>query len=526
MARLALDAGDAYYEVAVFNRTGNYKAAAPGSAENFILKNCAHGCAENDALDSADDNSGNFILKNSQSTLPPPPVQRDWLPPRPHDVDAADPKPHSRECADILRWRKPDASGRTRMGILKFRHRFMRAMESWFDAHGYTEIAMPVLVPAVNPEAHLALTRAESGWLSPSPELQMKRMLVGGFERIVSIGPVFRAREISARHNPEFTMAEWYHVWVPLETILDELEDLIASVWKHSPLNQGDGILRLARGKTITMDAHPWPRIPILDIVRNTLGLDLRGVTEAAELYERGYRAGLFAMENAGERYEQLFTRLWERCENALDYAAPVFITDWPAPLASLARLDPENSSIAKRAELLIAGMELANGFEELTNAAEQRARFMRDLETRREMAEDVGGCERDEAGKLHNEISDKTTAETHKPTESADDGRDEFKKLHIGIFRKLGEKTQNPEESELAKLGKLHNEISRNAGIRAGEKKQYPALPVMDEKFLEALEAGLPPSAGMALGFDRLCMLFTGAEKIRQVLPFASDEL
>jgi lysyl-tRNA synthetase class 2 len=357
------------------------------------------------------------------------------------------------------------------MEYLKSRHRFMRIAESWFDAHGYTQLPMPALLPSVNPEAHIALTEASGGWLSPSPELQMKRMLAGGFERIVSIGPVFRAREVSTIHNPEFTMAEWYHSWAPLETILDELEDLVTAIWRGSlptPELQKDGLLRLANGRTIRMDARPWPRVPICDIIQKALGLDMHGVVDTAELYALGLEHGRFTKDHAGERFEQLFTRLWERCEHTLDYDTPVFITEWPAPLASLARLSPDNPAVTLRAELLIAGVELANGFEELTDPAEQRARFGRDMETRRGLA---GRMEAEKAGskELQFEISDHTPPQ--KPT-------------------------------------------------------NHPAPLAIDEKFLEALDAGLPPCAGMALGFDRLCMLFTGAEEIRQVLPFAGDEL
>ena len=369
-------------------------------------------------------------------------------------TQAADSKADAKR-EDVLRWRKPDANGHSRMYYLQLRHRFLRRLQAWFDARGYTELALPVLVPAVNPEAHLALTWAETGWLSPSPELQMKRMLSGGFERIVSIGPVFRAREVSPRHNPEFTMVEWYHAWTSLDHVLDELEDLTYTLWTHSPLHSGDGFLRLADGKRIRMDARPWPRVPILKVIRGALGIDIFGVACPDELYARGARHGLFAPEHKGERYEELFTRLWERCEQALNFDTPVFITEWPSPLASLARRDPENPGVAKRAELMIAGIELANGFEELTDAEEQRARFERDMETRRQM-----------------------------------------------------------------------QSAKRMRGAADAESKARRALPKMDEKFLEALDAGLPPCAGMALGFERLSMLLAGAAEIRSLLPFGSDEL
>lgn len=327
---------------------------------------------------------------------------------------------------DILRWRRPDAAGHTRFHYLRQRDRIETLVRDWFRQEGFLHIPSPVLVPCPNPEAHFTITRTEGGCLITSPELQLKRLLTGGFERIYSLVPCFRGKETDDDHNPEFTMLEWYRAGGTLDDMADDLEKLLTFV-------------QAGLADRLPFPAPPWPRASCATLVAEKTGLEIGGAVTASDLYARGLAAGLFTREQERESFSLLFSRLWSRFEADLGREAPLFITGWPLPLASLAAVDPDDGSSALRMELVAGGLELANGFRELTDPVEQRRRMEAELAARREAA--------------------------------------------LPLF-------------------------------------------ALDEKFLQSVAAGLPESAGMALGFDRLCMLLTGAPSIRGVLPFAADEL
>lgn len=340
---------------------------------------------------------------------------------------------------DVLRWRKPDGQGRSRMSLLRYRHRLMRRVEAWFDQEGFLQVQIPAALPAVNPEAHFDFISGEGCILSTSPELQMKRMLVGGFERIMALGPCYRGHESSSRHNPEFWMLEWYRSGATLDTILQDTESLVRECALEAPAVDSTGLLTCPDGTGVRLTGSPWPRIPAGQLIEDALGIDIGQCTDATELYSRMQQAGLAEGVQAGESFEQLFSRLWAASENNIPRGTPCFITEWPAPVASLARLDPDRPWLAERAELVIAGLELSNGFCELTDHVEQRRRF------------------------------------------------------------------------------EFESTVRKQRGLP-------PVAP--DTVFLDSLGAGMPPSAGMALGFDRLTMLLSGTDTIRDVLTFAQDEL
>jgi lysyl-tRNA synthetase class 2 len=326
---------------------------------------------------------------------------------------------------DILRWRRPAGTGHSRFHYLRQRDRIETLVREWFHREGFLHVASPVLVPCPNPEAHITITRADGGCLITSPELQLKRMLTGGFERIFSLVPCFRGKETDDDHNPEFTMLEWYRVGGTLDDMARDLERLLIFVQEHL-------------ADRCPFPAPPWPRQSCAALVA-----EKRGSRSGERPRVRALRAGacrrtLYAGSGAG-LFRPLFSRLWSRFEAELGRDTPLFITGWPLPLASLAAVDPEDATQALRMELVAGGLELANGFRELTDPEEQRRRM----------------------------------------------------------------------EAELAA-------------------RQAASLPMfsLDEQFLRSVAAGLPESAGMALGFDRLCMLLTGAPSIRAVLPFAADEL
>ena len=346
------------------------------------------------------------------------------------------------EGGDALRWRKPGQAA-SRMAFLRLRARILSEVRGYFAEEGFLEVDTPVLVPAPTPEPQFTPIAAGGSYLITSPEFQLKRMLVGGFEKIYRIGPVFRGGEAGGHHNPEFTMLEWYRTHQDLEAMAADLEGLLgrlaplarqgtASPAAQVPAPPGNAALAPALAR------RPFPRATIVELFRRHLKMDMGGVTTVAALCRAALAAGVKEARELPDNFEQAFFALWDRIEAKLG-TEPLLVCEWPAPLASLARLKADDPSVAERMELYAGGLELANGFAELTDPTEQRRRF----------------------------------------------------------------------ESDLA--------------ARAAQ--GLPALP-LDERFLAALEQGMPPAAGMALGMERLVMLIGGADHIRQVLPFAADEL
>ena len=342
------------------------------------------------------------------------------------------------EQGDGLRWRRPEAE-QSRMSFLRQRHKIIREIRTYFDEQGFVEVETPTWVVAPNPEPQFDVVPAGEGHLITSPEFHLKRLLVGGMEKIYRLGPVFRGAEVGQHHNPEFTLLEWYRAHEGLESMSVDLEAICARVapFMLEEVNQGIPKAVLEGGK--------FPQRPVAELFTEYLGLNLQGVTTVAGLRDSlitgiktgALEPGLPSPEDLPEVFEQAFFMLWDKLETRFP-PTPLLVTEWPAPLASLARLKPEDPTVALRMELYAGGLELANGFDELTDAVEQRQRFEADITARQE------------------------------------------------------------------------------AGL--------PQVK-LDEKFLAALEQGMPPAAGMALGIDRLVMLLTGATHIRQVLPFDFDE-
>jgi lysyl-tRNA synthetase class 2 len=335
---------------------------------------------------------------------------------------------------DALRWRRP-AQAPSRMRLLRLRHQVVRALREHFDRQDFTEVETPALARAPSPEPHFTPLAAGPDFLITSPEFHLKRLLVGGFEKIYRLGPVFRGGEIGRHHNPEFTLLEWYRAGADSRALA---EDLAAVLRRVAPLGA-------ALAAELPAPARPAPEAPpgalpqatMAELFRRHLGLDLRGITRGADLRAAALAAGVPGAERLSEDFERAFSTLWVEIEPRFG-PEPFLVTDWPAPLASLARLKPGDPALAERMELYAGGLELANGFAELTDPAEQRERFRANLAQRRE--------------------------------------------------------------------------------------RGLPAVP-LDEAFLAALEEGLPPCAGMALGVDRLVMWVAGVDDIRRVLPFAHDE-
>jgi lysyl-tRNA synthetase class 2 len=296
------------------------------------------------------------------------------------------------------------------VGILKLRAQLLQSIRRFFEDRGFIEVETPLIVPCPGLDFHLSTFEvneprgARVGWLATSPEYQMKRLLVAGAKRIFQLSKSFRADEQGALHEREFTLLEWYRADATSEDVMQDTEELV----QYLAAEGAFPLFSEIRG--------PWLRQTVEEVLR-----------------EHG-RVELQALDGD----DDAFFRIWvDRVQPQLGKDRPVFVTDWPASMASLAQLKP--NGMADRFEAFIKGIELCNGFGELTNADEQRRRFLRD-----------------------------------------------------------------------------------QAARRAARKPVYP----LDERFLRALEDGMPQSGGNALGIDRLLMLLVDADSIQAVMPFPEERL
>jgi len=224
---------------------------------------------------------------------------------------------------------------------------------------------------------HLGAGERRVLWLRTSPELALKRLLVAGAGPVFELARVWRNGESGPRHAPEFTMLEWYRPGLSLAGLMDEVEAYLRAVCP--PV--------VAHGNVETDLALPFERITMAEaFARWCGGLDILATEgDAARLRTEAARIGVTPRE--GEGWEDLFFRLLlERVEPQLGRGRATFLTHWPAPQAALARRDPADPRAALRFELFVAGLELANAFDELTDPAEQRARFVHDVAERRRL--------------------------------------------------------------------------------------------------------------------------------------------
>ncbi|KYG05320.1 lysine--tRNA ligase, partial [Sorangium cellulosum] len=292
----------------------------------------------------------------------------------------------------------------------------LAAVRALFAERGFLEVETPSMVPSPGLDLHLdafAVEAARPTFLITSPEYQMKRLLSGGVPRCFQLARCFRRGELGDRHNPEFTMLEWYRAFAGVDEVMRDTEAIVQRV--AGALGAGGAIS--VSGKAVRL-TPPFPRISVGDAFARWAGVAADDAIALASSDE--------------ERFFRLLVDAVEPAIAALPH--PVFLVDFPAPFASLARLKPGDPRVCERFELYVAGVELCNGFGELTDPVEQRARLLAD-----------------------------------------------------------------------------------QAARAARGKPVYP----IDERFLGALEEGMPPAAGNALGVDRLVALCLGATSIGDVLAF-----
>lgn len=244
-------------------------------------------------------------------------------------------------------------------------------MRAFFDARSVLEVETPQLSAAAATDLHLdslpvTIPGAGLRWLHTSPEFPMKRLLAAGYGDIWQLARVFRGAECGRRHNPEFSLLEWYRVGWDAAALMGEVDALLRAL--------AAGRVELGATERLSYRAaflahagfDPFTA-PASEIVG---ALAATGAAPPQDLHE--------------DRAAALDLALALLVEPRFDPACPTFVYDFPASHAALARLRPGDPPVAERFELFLGGMELANGFRELTDAAEQAGRFAADLAARR----------------------------------------------------------------------------------------------------------------------------------------------
>lgn len=257
-------------------------------------------------------------------------------------------------------------------------------------------------------------------------ELHLKRLIVGGMDRVFELGRIFRNEGISTRHNPEFTMIEIYQANADYEDMMELMEGMVLYV-AEKVLGSSSVIFQ---GKELDFSL-PWPRKKLIDLVEELTGVDFRQIRGDAAARQIAVKHGL-AVEKDASWGEILFAFFEEYCEEKL--WGPLFVLDYPVDVSPLARRCRHDPAFTYRFEVFMAGREIANAFTELTDPLDQRERFLRQAQKR----------------------------------------------------------TAGDEEAHM-----------------------------MDEDFLNALEYGMPPTGGLGIGIDRLVMMLTDAQSIRDVILF-----
>jgi len=313
------------------------------------------------------------------------------------------------------------------------RIKIVRAIRTYLDVQGFVEVETPTLHAiaggaAARPFVTHHNTLDIDLFLRIALELHLKRLLVGGIEKVYEIGRVFRNEGISPRHNPEFTMLELYQAFGDYRTMMDLTEGVIVACVQMLKAQDGAaaGPLRLPYGDGVVDYTPPWKRASYAELFREHVGVamdDVDGIRRAA---------GATGFPTAGKHPDVIVHHLFEeKVEEKL--TGPVFVYNFPASLCPLTKRKKGAPNIAERFELYVQGMELANAYTELNDPVMQEATFRQQL---------------------------------------------------AGL----------PEEESMAK---------------------------MDEDFVRALRHGMPPAGGLGLGIDRLVMLLTDTQTIRDVILF-----
>jgi lysyl-tRNA synthetase class 2 len=264
----------------------------------------------------------------------------------------------------------------------RIRREVEAGIRRFFEGRQFLETPTPLLVPCPGMEPHIRPYQTRSGaYLPTSPEFAMKRLLVGGLERIFQLSSAFREEPFSPHHRPEFRILEWYRAFEGYEAIQRDTEELIAFLAREIlGCRPGEEALPW-QGRTIRV-APPWPRLTVRDLFLEHLSLDL--AEASVEMLAQACAARGFA--TSSRSWDDLMQLLWlNEVEPRLPQDQACFVTRYPPSQAALAVVDtdPDGTRWARRFEPYAAGLELGNAFEELTDPVEQRHRFEEDMALR-----------------------------------------------------------------------------------------------------------------------------------------------
>ncbi|MBL9038966.1 MAG: EF-P lysine aminoacylase GenX [Archangium sp.] len=257
------------------------------------------------------------------------------------------------------------------------RQQLYAALRAWFSGAGYLEVETPCLVPTPGMEPHidpfsvrftpeLGVGQARALYLHTSPEYAMKRLLADGSPPLFQLCKTFRNGEVAAGHNPEFTMLEFYRPHADYVALMADVESLLSSVPGSGPFAR-----------------TPYERLTVRDAVKRHAGIDLAEASTGPLLKAAAEARGIHT--GASTAFDDVFFHVFlSKVESQLGRERPTFLIEYPASMAALARVKPGDASVAERVELYVGGVELANGFSELTDAVEQRRRLVEEQAQRR----------------------------------------------------------------------------------------------------------------------------------------------
>ncbi|MFC1906943.1 lysine--tRNA ligase [Chloroflexota bacterium] len=315
--------------------------------------------------------------------------------------------------------------------IFETRSRIIAAIRQFFNQRGFIEVETPVL--QASPGGALARPFVthhhaldEDFYLRIAPELYLKRLIVGGFDKVYELGRIFRNEGLSTKHNPEFTMLESYEAYADYNDVMEMVEEMVATICQ-----QVLGTDQVEFGNEIVSFRPPWQRLDLRQAIIKYGGIDFNQYPDAEALGAamRQLKMEVDPQKDRGRLIDELLSTFVEP-----NLIQPTFLVDYPVEMSPLSKTKPDNEWLVERFEAYAGGMEIANAFTELNDPVDQRQRLNEQFEQRQAEG--------------------------------------------------MGEST-------------------------------------FDEDFLVALEHGLPPTGGLGVGIDRLVMLLTNQQSIREVILF-----
>lgn len=270
------------------------------------------------------------------------------------------------------------------------------AIRAYFKGEGFHEVETPLLLPTPSTEPFLEVFKTElvddrgsrwDGFLPSSPEFAMKKLLAAGSGSIFTITKSFRNGEgRSSRHNPEFTILEWYAANGDYWTVAEQFQELMLRILEtvQADNHRSGGALLSYQGKEYSLK-EPWERISVADAFEKYAGIDTETMLDEARLKEMGKGKGYTVSEST--TWEEIWNQIIaNEIEPQLGVTGPTILYDYPASQAALSRKKADDPRFAERFEVFLAGMELGNCFTELTDWKEQEARCLADLAERKKL--------------------------------------------------------------------------------------------------------------------------------------------